>query len=50
MYYKGQVVGQITKKNDAMLMYVLKNMRQWQKRELDRGRSFADKLTEFLAD
>ena len=42
------MVGHITKKNDAMLVYVLRNMRQWQHRELKRGRSFMDTFAEDL--
>ena len=49
LYYKGKVVGHITRKNDAMLMYVLRNMRQWQHRELKRGRSFMDTFAEDLS-
>ena len=48
VYYKGQVVDHMTKHDNAMLMFVLKNMRQWQQRELQRDRSLVNMLTDKL--
>ena len=41
VYYKGEVVGQITKKNDALLMFAIRNLRQ-QRSDVERTQPFGD--------
>ena len=50
VYYKGEVVGHITKKNDAMLMFAIRNLRQWHRRGLEDAQSFSGLLNLWATD